>query len=604
MNKSKLDRHRRGLDLAVIGNCRTAALVDRTGRIVWWCFPRFDSDPILCRLLSGDVEKGFCDIVLDRTASVESAYLRNSPLLETILRDESGNAVRITDFAPRFRRYNRIFHPPQIVRRIEPLNGIPRIAVRFRPTFDYGVPCTSQSLGSNHIRYSGPQEAVRVTTDAPLSYIAQETPFALTHPVTLIIGPDEPLQASVETTSREFLENTRDWWFDWTRSLAIPLEWQSELIRAAVTLKLCSFEETGAIVAALTSSIPEAPGSQRNWDYRYCWLRDAYFVIKALNRLGATQTMESYIHYITNIVVDDEVSLKPVYGVVHNDRLDERVAENLDGFRGTRPVRIGNQAAEQAQHDAYGSVILGASHMFIDERLPRMGDEALFRRLEPLGERARHHVMEPDAGLWEYRGRRNVHTHSATMCWVACDRLARVATKLRIADRAAYWRGEADKIRSTILKRAWNESRGAIVGALDATDLDASVLLLPELGLLPATDPRFIKTCEAISRELVRNGYVMRYTSADDFGLPETAFLACQSWYIDALSAIGQGEAARELFTDLLARRNAFGILSEDLHPTTGELWGNLPQTYSMAGIINNGMILSRNWEQAWADMK
>jgi GH15 family glucan-1,4-alpha-glucosidase len=233
-----------------------------------------------------------------------------------------------------------------------------------------------------------------------------------------------------------------------------------------------------------------------------------------------------------------------------------------------------------------------------------MGDEALFRRLEPLGERARRHVMEPDAGLWEYRGRRNIHTHSATMCWVACDRLARVAIRLRIPDRAAYWRTEADKIRSTILQRAWNEKRGAIVGALDATDLDASVLLLAELGLLPATDPRFVKTCEAISKELVRNGFVMRYSSADDFGLPETAFLACQCWYIDALSAHGRTEVARELFVDLLQRRNSFGILPEDLHPMTGELWGNLPQTYSMAGIINSGMILSRNWEQAWADVK
>jgi GH15 family glucan-1,4-alpha-glucosidase len=239
--------------------------------------------------------------------------------------------------------------------------------------------------------------------------------------------------------------------------------------------------------------------------------------------------------------------------------------------------------------------------MFIDERLPRMGDDDLFRRLEPLGTKALRFAMEPDAGPWEYRGRQRVHTHSATMCWVACDRLARIAPRVGLADRAVYWRGKADALATTILKRAWSERIGAIAGALDHDELDASVLLLPELGLLPANDPRFVKTCELIGKELNRNGFIMRYNAEDDFGLPETAFLVCQFWYIDALLALGRRDEARELFADLLARRNRFGLLSEDIHPTTGELWGNLPQTYSMAGIINSGRILSRSWQEAWA---
>ena len=328
----------------------------------------------------------------------------------------------------------------------------------------------------------------------PLSYIAHETPFALIKPVTLILGPDEPFEAAVDTASREFLERTRDYWLDWVRSLAVPLECQAEVIRAAITLKLCNFEETGAIIAAHTTSIPEAPGTQRNWDYRYCWLRDAFFVIKALNRLGATQTMEEYIHYITNIAVEAERPLRPVYGIVPAEPLEERIAADLAGFQGMGPVRVGNQAAEQLQHDAYGSVILGASQMFIDERLPRMGDADLFRRLEPLGVQARRFALEPDAGPWEYRGRQRVHTHSATMCWVACDRLARIAARLGLADRAAHWRAEADALRDEILERAWNERRGALAGALDHDELDASVLLLPELGLLPANDERFVRT--------------------------------------------------------------------------------------------------------------
>jgi GH15 family glucan-1,4-alpha-glucosidase len=599
------DGHAKGgrggpLDLAVIGNCRIAALTDTRGRIVWWCFPRFDADPVFSRLLSGHEEKGFCDVVMDGAVAWEAAYVRNTAIVETIIRDANGNALRITDFTPRFKRFERVFNPPQIFRRIEPIAGLPRIAIRVRPTFNYGVPSATRAIGSNHIRFSGGADALRLTTDGALSYIAHETPFALIKPVTLILGPDEPFEAAVDIASREFLERTRDYWLNWVRALAIPLEFQTEIIRAAVTLKLCNFEETGAIIAAHTTSIPEGPGTQRTWDYRYCWLRDAFFVIKALNRLGATQTMEEYIHYITNIAIEAERPLRPVYGIVPAEPLEERIAPDLAGFQGSGPVRIGNQAAEQLQHDAYGSVILGASQMFIDERLPRMGDADLFRRLEPLGAQARRFALEPDAGPWEYRGRQRIHTHSATMCWVACDRLARIATRLGFADRALHWRAEAEALRKQILTRAWNERRGALAGALDHDELDASVLLLPELGLLPASDERFVRTCAAIGKALGRNGFIMRYTAEDDFGLPETAFLACQFWYIDALDSLGRTGEARDLFFDVLARRNSFGLLSEDIHPATGELWGNLPQTYSMAGIVNTGRVLSRSWQHAW----
>ena len=591
----------RALDLAVIGNCRTAALTDMAGRIVWWCFPHFDSDPVFSRLLAGNEEKGFCDVVLDGAVECEAEYLRNTAIVQTTIRDAAGNAVRITDFAPRFNRFERVFNPPQIFRRIEPISGLPRIKVRLRPTFNYGGPSSSRALGSNHIRFAGGDETLRLTTDAALSYIAQETPFALIKPITLVLGPDEPFEAAVDTSSREFLERTRDYWTDWVRSLAVPLEFQSDVIRAAISLKLCNFEETGAIIAAHTTSIPEAPGTERTWDYRYCWLRDAFFVINALNRLGATKTMEDYIHYITNIAVDAERPLRPVYGIVSTNALEERIAPDLAGFQGRGPVRVGNQAAEQLQHDAYGSVILAASQMFIDERLPRMGDAALFHQLEPLGVRASRFALEPDAGPWEYRGRQRVHTHSATMCWVGCDRLARIAARLGLTERLAYWRGHADKLRDQILGRAWNPRRGAIVGALDHDDLDASVLLLPELGLLPASDERFVRTVDLIGKELNRNGFIMRYTAEDDFGAPETAFLVCQFWYIDALALLGRKAEAREMFADLMKRRNAFGLLSEDIHPHTGELWGNVPQTYSMAGIINTSRILSRSWQQAWA---
>jgi GH15 family glucan-1,4-alpha-glucosidase len=588
------------LDLALIGNSCSAALIDRNARIVWWCFPYFDSDPVFSRLLADDEEKGFCDVVLEGLVETDSRYSRNTAIVETTLTDTNGAKARVSDFAPNFYRFEREYRPPQIIRRIEPVAGLPRIAIRVRPTHNYGRPTTNSVVGSNHIRYLGGAYVLRLTTDAPLSYIGNEITFPLTRPVNLIFGQDDPFLSAIDTTSREFLDRTRDHWLSWVRNLAVPFEWQSEVVRAAITLRMCSFMETGAIVAAHTTSLPEAPSSSRTWDYRYCWLRDAYFVVQALNRLGATQAMEAYINYITTIGTAGE-DMSPVHGVVPFSSLEETVAPDLKGFLGYGPVRVGNQAALQTQNDAYGSVVLAATQMFVDERLPKMGDEPLFRMLEILGESALARAFEPDAGLWEYRARSRAHTYSATLCWAACDRLAGIARRLKIADRAKYWGTNARALRERILKEAWDEKRGALTGAFGSPDLDASVLLVAELGLLPATDVRFIKSCVTIGSELSRNGRIMRYTAPDDFGAPETAFLACNFWYADALSQIGRATEARELFESILAHRNAYGLLSEDIHPDTGELWGNLPQTYSMAGIINTATRLSSSWEEAWA---
>jgi GH15 family glucan-1,4-alpha-glucosidase len=591
---------RQNLDLALIGNSCAAAFVDRNARIVWWCFPYFDSDPVFSRLIAGDEEKGFCDVQLDRLVDSESHYQRNTAIVETILTDAQGGQVRVTDFAPRFDRFEREYRPPQIIRRIEPVAGLPRVAIRVRATHNYGRPTTNIVIGSNHIRYIGGPQVMRLTTDAPLSYIVSEIAFPLTRPVTLIFGQDDPFLSAIEATSRDFLERTREHWLGWSRQLNAPFEWQPAVIRAAITLKLTSFQETGAIIAAHTTSIPEAPKSTRNWDYRFCWLRDAYFVVDALNRLGATQIMESYIHYIMTIATDAS-KIQPVHGIVPFSSLDETIAPDLKGFLGHGPVRVGNQAAQQIQNDVYGSVVLAATQMFVDERLPVMGDSSLFRLLETLGERAVSLAFLPDAGLWEYRGRARAHTYSATLCWAACDRLGRIAKRLGIADRAKYWQTHARNLRERILVEAWDEKQGALTGALGDPALDASVLLVAELGLLPPRDPRFVKTCEAIGRDLMRKGRIMRYVAPDDFGAPETAFLACNFWYMDALHQIGRSDEARGLFEDILASRNAYGLLSEDIHPETGELWGNLPQTYSMAGIINTATRLSSSWEDAWA---
>jgi GH15 family glucan-1,4-alpha-glucosidase len=587
-----------GLDLAVIGNGRTAALVEPGSRIVWWCLPRFDGDPVFSRLLAGDEEKGYCDVLLDGLVECSSDYIRNTAIVSTRLIDGNGASVSVTDFAPRFREYDRIFRPPQLVRIIAPVAGLPRIAIRVRPTYGYGEPMTQRSIGSNHISYRGPGEVLRLTTDAPLSYIDREAPFVLTRPLHLVLGPDEPFAADIESTCRTFLERTRSYWTDWVRRLSIAYDWQDAIIRAAIALKLSNFEETGAIIAAHTTSIPEAPHSGRNWDYRYCWLRDAYFVVRALNRIGATQTMEDFISFILGVA--SQKLIKPVYSVVPTDAMDEVIVPRLKGYRGDGPVRVGNAAVAQVQNDTFGSIILAAMPMFFDRRLPRPGDAGLFHLLEGLGVQAARLAFEPDAGIWEYRGRTNVHTHSAAMCWAGCNRLGAIAAHLGMESRAAYWTEVAASIQTRLLTEAWNEKRGAFTAGFGVDDLDASILLLPEIGLIEANDPRFVRTVEAIERELFREKHVMRYASKDDFGLPEAAFVVCRFWLIDAWWGVGRHEQAREMFEDALRYRNRYGLLAEHVHLQSGELWGNFPQTYSLAGMILTAMRLSRSWEDRY----
>ncbi|MDI3468136.1 MAG: Glucoamylase [Pseudolabrys sp.] len=584
------------LDLAVIGNGRTAALLQPSGRIVWWCLPRYDGDPVFSRLLAGDEEKGFTDVVLDGLAETRSEYLRNTALVVTELTDRNGGKVRITDFAPRFQNYGRVFRPPQLVRIVEPVAGLPRVTIRFRATHRYGEPVTSRSAGSNHIRFWRDDVPVRLTTDTPLSYIENEASFVLTRPVHMVFGADEPFEGALETTCREFCERTRDYWLEWVRRLAFSIDWQDEIIRAAITLKLSSFEETGAIVAALTTSIPEAPKSGRTWDYRFCWLRDAFFVVSALNRIGATNTMEDFISYILSISAGRVDNLQALYGVVPNEPLDERVAPSLAGYRGDGPVRIGNAAWAQDQHDVYGSVILAATPMFFDRRLPKPGDVALFRLIEQHGEKAAALANVPDAGIWEYRGRKRVHTYSAAMCAAGCQRLEAIAAHFGLSERSAYWGQIAAKITADLLKNAWSEKKQAFAGAYGSDDIDASALLLADLGLIAPEDPRFVSTVARVENELRRGLHVMRYTTEDDFGLPDTAFLICRFWLIDAIAATGRRDEAREMFVDALRLRNRYGLLSEDVHPVTGELWGNFPQTYSMSGLIQSAMKLSRSW--------
>ncbi|MEO6292463.1 MAG: glycoside hydrolase family 15 protein [Burkholderiaceae bacterium] len=589
------------LDLALIGNCSIGALIDTHATVSWACFPRFDGDPVFCSLLKDQDDFGFFGIELADCERTEQHYLENTAILVTTLVDSHGGTLEVTDFAPRFGQHGRSFRPMMLVRRITRLSGSPRVTLRLRPACENGAARPEVTWGSNHIRYVAPRLTLRLTTDASLTAILQETTFFLEDTLTLMLGSDETVNESVSEVGSRFLAETTQYWRQWVRNLAIPFEWQQAVIRAAITLKLNTYDDTGAIVAAMTTSIPEAASSIRNWDYRYCWLRDGYFVVNALNRLGATRTMERYLAYIVNIAAHAENgALQPVYGIDGRAQLDEHEVPALPGYRGMGPVRIGNLAYRQVQHDVYGSAILAAAHIFFDQRLARRGDEVLFHRLELLGEQARRCHDQPDAGLWELRGSARVHTFSAVMCWVACDRLARIAQQLGLNERAGYWQEQARQIHDTISKRAWNAERKAFVSTFEGSAMDASLLLLAELGFLSAADPRFASTVDAVEQDLRRGEFIFRYVETDDFGEPENAFLVCTFWYVDALAAIGRLQEARDLFEKLLTCRNHHGLLAEHIDLRSGEQWGNFVQTYSMVGLINAAIRLSISWDKAF----
>jgi hypothetical protein len=595
-----------GLDLWPIGNCQVSALADGAGGLVWACQPRVDGDPLFCALLDprpvepphpSGLPRGEWRISLENQVSAEARYLRNTPILATRLTDADGAVAEVFDFCPRFERSGRMYRPIAFVRIVRPVTGAPRVRVALNPAGDWGARDAARTSGTNHIRYILDPQPLRLTTDAPVTHLLDGRAFRLEQSLHFFLGPDEPFVGNVGHTLATMLHQTSDHWLDWVRGLAIPLEWQQVVIRAAITLKLCQHEETGAIVAAMTTSIPEAADSGRDWDYRYCWIRDAYYTVQALNRLGALDVLENYLSYLRNVVdASRRGHIQPLYAVSGEPRLEEGIAPALAGYRGMGPVRVGNAAFTQIQHDAYGQIILSNAQAFFDERLFRRATPEDFAALEKVGERAWKYYDKPDAGLWEFRTRTSVHTYSAVMSWAACDRLANIAASLGIGGRAAIWRRRAAKVREVIEKEAWYEKGKRFAATFGGDELDASLLQLIDMRFLEAGDPRFRATFEAVEKGLRRGEHMLRYASEDDFGLPETAFNFCTFWLIEALHLVGRSEEARDLYGKMLERLTPAGLLSEDTDFETGELWGNYPQTYSLVGLINCAGLLSRPW--------
>ncbi|MEM7199593.1 MAG: glycoside hydrolase family 15 protein [Planctomycetota bacterium] len=583
------------MKFGIIGNCGYSALLD-AGSVRWLCWPRMDSSFLFGGLLD-EARGGSFDIEAVDLTSSRQEYVENTNILRTVFTSPTGS-FELIDFAPRFVLYDRSFKPSMLVRILRPLEGAPLVRARCRPVGGYHLDKVSSFVASNHIEYTGLDAPVRLTTNVPLTYMVDERPFVLLGDQHLVLTWGQPLESALEETAERFLNRTTDYWRRWVKNARIPRDYQAEVIRSALVLKLHQFEDTGAIIAATTTSLPEFPGSGRCWDYRYCWLRDAYFSLNAFERLGHAEEMERFLQFLLTICASHGDRLQPLYGINGETELHEHILEHLDGYRGEKPVRIGNQAYEHVQNDVYGEMILAISRILMDTRFAGSeGIEGAQGLVHRLLQQIEQRLTEPDAGLWELRNQQQLHSFTLLMHWAGAARAADIGEALGSADLEHRGRKAAATARDILEERCWHQGLGALTQAADRDNLDAAMLLAVQLGFFASDPDRARSHVEAVRTGLsVDGGLLRRYDVRDDFGHQEAAFTVCAFWLVEAMAMVGRRDEACELFEQLLSLGNGLGLYSEDILPDTREQTGNFPQTYSHVGLINAAFRLSRDW--------
>jgi GH15 family glucan-1,4-alpha-glucosidase len=580
-------------DLGLIGNCQLSALVRKDGSIVWSCMPRFDSPPIFASLLD---DSGGGKFTIGPTTEREGVqrYLPNTNVLETRFESPEGS-FRVIDFAPRFMQYERSFRPTKLVRIVEPIAGTPRIRVNCDPVLGWSRGRPRAELGSHHIAYRGYDTELRLTTDAPLSYLNGDA-FALTSRKHFVLAWGAPVEEPLEPLCERFLRETVRYWQQWVKHCDIPPIFQGEVIRSALALKLHCFEDTGAIVAAMTTSIPEAPGTGRTWDYRYCWLRDAYYTLGAFQLLGHFEEREQFLEFLINVASSaPDLDLAPLYRIDGRTDLGEQVLGEWPGFSGERPVRVGNAAALHTQLDVFGEMVLALTPLFLDARFRDHVTPPMLDLVTRLARRAVAVAGQPDAGIWEFRADWRPQTFSSLMCWAAADRMSRIA-RLHQPAIAEEFASASIKIRSELLANAIDPVRGCLVADYGGKEVDAALLQAVALRLLPPDDPRLAATVEVVRSDLEYRGWLKRYRTNDGFGVPIVAFTLCTFWLVEALARLGRADEARVVLERVRDVRSPLGLLAEDVDPVSGMMWGNFPQAYSHVGLIHAAFAASPRW--------
>ncbi len=581
--------------LGLIGNCQFSALVGADGDVKWCCLPRFDSPPLFGSLL--DPDAGSFRIAPADGSMGTQRYLENTNVLETRFSAPDGS-FRVLDFAPRFTVHERGFRPTKIVRIVEPLEGTPRVRVVCDPITGWDKSAPPREYGSNHIEYLRYPAQLRLTTDIPMSYVGGPA-FALSDRRHLVLAWGAPVEEALQPLCDRFLDSTVAYWVRWVKQCDIPTLFQKDVIRSALALKLHCYEDTGAIVASMTTSIPESFGSGRTWDYRYCWLRDAFYVLGAFELLGHFEEREQFLRYLLTVASSaTDLDLAPLYRVDATLDLDESTLEHWAGYEGSGPVRQGNAAARQVQHDIYGELVLSLAPLFMDERFRTDQTPATLTLMTRLARKAIAVAGRPDAGIWEYRASTSAtQTFSVLMSWAAADRMRAVAER-HAPELVDEFSAAAHRLRGEIIDRTWNEEMGTFTSSYDGTELDAALLHVVTLRLLTPDDPRAAKTVATLRAALEDDGWMYRYRTDDDFGTPAVPFVICTFWLVEALARIGHLTESRELLSRVHAQLPPLGLMSEDFDPQGGRFWGNFPQAYSHVGMIRAAFAASPAWHE------
>ena len=584
-------------DYGIIGDLHTAALVGRHGSVDWWCAPRFDSPSIFGALL--DTQRGGrWSVVPHGTRTTEQRYLPATNILVTTFHVDGGAVVALTDFMPVGPARGRF---AEIHRRVACARGSAHVQIEFAPRFDYGRRATTLTPRAHGLLASD-AEADTVVLSAPTGLDWTLTREGAVAAATLHAGQafwlvlrhdDDEVRPVTHYGSGWKLDITARWWDDWLARLRYEGPYRHEVERSALALKLLCYKPSGAIVAAPTTSLPEAQGGGRNWDYRYAWLRDAAFVVYALDRLGFDAEADGFFRFLKRVCRRaDGRHIQIMFGPGGERDLPEHALDHLDGYRGARPVRIGNGAAAQFQLDVYGELLEAVA---IRSRRHAVA-EGLWTTLRNLVDWTAAHWREPDHSIWETRQEPKHYVFSKVLAWAALDRGVRIASRLALPGDVARWRREADALRAEVLERGFDASRQTFVQAYGEPELDASLLIVPKVGFLRRTDPAVRGTLAAVRRELGTSceDLLYRYHSPDGLTGPEGAFVVCSFWMVENLAMIGEFTEAERLFRNLLRRTNHLGLLAEEIDPATGDQLGNFPQALSHAALLDTAVILER----------
>jgi GH15 family glucan-1,4-alpha-glucosidase len=588
------------LDYGIIGNCRSAALISKNGSLDWCCLPEFDSSSVFAKLLDDDIGGSF-EFLVSKEYFISQAYIKNTCILVTCFYSED-NSFEVHDFMPRYKKENGDYYaPPEVIRYIKHIKGQPRFKVKYNPKLEYALGKTNTYIKKDFIVSLTDKEkfdSLFLYTNFDKKAVVRGEEITLKSDGYFQFGYNEKLFTSTVTNVCLELDRTKVYWLNWMERTPTYKSYNAEISRSAMTLKLLSYEKTGAVLAAVTTSLPETIGEVRNWDYRFCWIRDASMVIKVVSSLGHKRMAKRYLRFITNLIPHKDEKLQIMYGINGEKQLTELQLDHLKGYMNSKPVRIGNAAFLQRQNDIYGILMDVIHQQLVKFNTDIENGEELWSITKGIVWVVNKHWQEPDKGIWEFRTEDRHFTFSKVLCWVAIDKAIKVAKILGKEHKLKKWLPLEKQIKDDIMSNAWNDDAQAFTQSYGSKDLDASVLLMEPYGFILAKDPKYVSTVKAIERDLSNDGLLYRYKNEDDFGLPSSSFTICTFWFINSLYKIGEEQKAKKLFDQLLSYSNHLGLFSEDIDFKTKRLLGNFPQAYSHLALIETAINLSNITEE------